>query len=481
MRDSRPLRRPVRAAVAILTLFLVGGCTNAPVDRAGGDAGRDVRVLTLGQFAAAPGPALEVWAGQVEALSGGSLRVEFKNDWRKHEAGFETGTLGDVRAGTLDVAVVGARVLDRFGVTSFHALLAPMLVDSQALQAKVFAAGIPDEMARHLEPAGVVGLGTLPGPMRKMLGVSKPFLRPSDFRDATVGIQDSVLTAKTFTTLGAVTKVVGPGAALTGLAGYEQQLGSIVGNHYVDAAQYVTANLNLWPRPQVIIASPATLRGLPGRQRRALEQAVDAARPVAEQVVQKEDGSSAATLCRDGMRLPTASPQDLRAMSAALGPVLDELEAEPGTAAWLERIRTVKAQLAARPDAQACPDERVAGIATPIPNGTYKREVIRGEAVPGCPPNTEFAEARWFYLLELDNGFVTEYSLSSTPGATPEVGWVGTYRVFRDRVDFSENQAGIVLSAAWTLDGKKLTLSDLKGGTCGDANVWTARPWTRVS
>ena len=472
-------RRPIRSAVLALTLLLIAGCAAAPVDRAGGHAARDVRVLTFGQFGVTPGPAVEAWAAQVKVLSNDALRIDFKNEWRAGRADFETATVDDVRNRTVDVAIVGARVFDLAGVTSFHALLAPMLVDSQGLQSKVFAAGVPDQMAEHLEPAGVLSLGTLPGPMRKVLGVSKPLLRPADFRGMVVGIQDSALTQRTFRALGAVPRPVAPAAALSGLDGYEQQLGSVVGNHYVDAAKYVTANLDLWPRPQVIITSPATLASLSTEEQHALRQAIVVARPVAQQTAQKEDNTSAPSLCRDGMSLPAASAEDLQELTAALAPVLDELAAEPGTRPWLEWIRSLKKELAVGADSQTCggPSAATVGTPTPIPDGTYRRTTITGEAVSGCKPNSEIYPADSYFLLKLKQGSVTLYSPSSTPGARPEVGWVGTYRVFRDRVDFSEASTGGVLSAAWALDGNRLTLSDLEGGACGDANVWIVAPW----
>jgi TRAP-type C4-dicarboxylate transport system substrate-binding protein len=417
----------------------------------------------------------------VKTLSGGSLRVEFKNEWQANRVDYETATVEDVRAGTLDIAMVGARVFDRVGVTSFHALLAPMLVDSQALQAKVFAAGIPDRMAEHLEPAGVVSLGTLPGPMRKMLGLNKPFLRPSDFAGAVIGIQDSALTARSLTALGAVPKPVGPGASLDGLDGYEQQLGSIVGNQYADAAKFVTANLDLWPRPQVVITSPALRDSLSAADRRALERAVLEARPVAEQTVQKEDGTSAAVLCRDGMKLPPASPANLQAFTTALAPVLDELAAEPSTGDWLEQIRSLKAQVAAAPDTQSCAGSDTDVAASPIPDGTYERVLIKGEAVPGCPPATGFTDPRSALRLVLHKGTVREYWLSSAPGAAPDLGWVGSYHVFRDRVEFTERSTAIQFSVAWSLAGKQLTLSDPRPLDCDGANVWVVRPWVRVS
>ncbi|MBI4944350.1 MAG: TRAP transporter substrate-binding protein DctP [Actinobacteria bacterium] len=463
-----------------MAMLLSAGCTATPVDRAGGSAARDVRVLTFGQFGVTPGPALEAWAAEVKALSGGALRIEFKNEWQANRVDYETATVEDVRAGTVDIAMVGARVFDRVGVTSFQALLAPMLVDSQALQARVFAAGIPDRMAEHLEPSGVVSLGTFPGPMRKMLGVNKSLVRPSDFAGAVIGIQDSELTARALTALGAVPKPVGPGASLDGLDGYEQQLGSIVGNQYADAAKYVTANLDLWPRPQVIITSPNLRDSLPAAERRALESAVVETRPVAEQSVQKEDGTSAALLCRDGMKLPPASARDLRAFDRAFAPLLDELAGEPATGAWLEQIRSLKAQVAAAPDTHTCEGAVTEPVASSILDGTYERVQIRGEAVPGCPPATDFTDPRSALRLVLRNGTVREYWLSSAPGAQPDLGWVGSYQVFRDRIEFTERSTVIQFTVAWSLKGKRLNLTDLRPFVCGDANVWVVRPWVRV-
>lgn len=479
MRDPRPLRRPVRNVVIGVVLLLGGGCAASPVDRAGGDAARPERVLTLGQFGVGPGPAVQAWADRVKTLSAGSLRIEFKNEWRAHQADFETVTVDDVRARRVDMAVVGARVFDRVGVTSFHALLAPMLVDSQELQSKVFATGIPDEMAQHLERAGVIGLGTLPGPMRKMLGVSKPFLRPADFAGAVVGIQDSALTARTMRALGAVPKAVAPAASLTGLDGYEQQLGSVVGNHYVDAAKYVTANLDLWPRPQVFITSAAVLASLSEQERSALRLAIQTARPVAERAAREEDQTSGAPLCRDGMRLPAASAQDLREVTTALDPVLRELAAEPGTNTWLREIQDLKAGLAAEPDSAGCSPQPTVPANSRL-NGTYERVFAHDEAFPGCHPNDPVVEKPGMrFQIVLHDGNVQEYFL--VPGVAPDLGWNGPYHVFRDRIDFGVPKTEGAFSVAWTLEGKTLTLSDMKPFTCGDANVWILRAWTKVA
>ena len=67
------------------------------------------------------------------------------------------------------------------GVTDFQALLAPFAVDSHDLQKAVFEAGIPDEMLAGVDSAGVQGIGVLPGPMRKVLGIDHAFVSPDDF------------------------------------------------------------------------------------------------------------------------------------------------------------------------------------------------------------------------------------------------------------------------------------------------------------
>ena len=95
-------------------------------DRAGGDADQDVTVLTFAQpNDGEPPEALLLWADQVSDLSDGSLEIEFENGWRLGEPAYESATVDDIRAGKADLGWVGARALDRAGITSFQALLAP--------------------------------------------------------------------------------------------------------------------------------------------------------------------------------------------------------------------------------------------------------------------------------------------------------------------------------------------------------------------
>ena len=124
--DGHP--RPVCSARGL------AGCETR--DRAGGGADRDVTVLSFAQpNDGEPPEPLVLWADRVSDLSDGSLQIEFENGWRLGEPAYESATIDDVRAGKADLTWVGARALDRAGITSFQALLAPLLVDSQELQA----------------------------------------------------------------------------------------------------------------------------------------------------------------------------------------------------------------------------------------------------------------------------------------------------------------------------------------------------------
>ena len=77
----------------------------------------------------------------------------------------------DVEAGKADLGWAGSRAFDNVGVQSFDALHAPLLIDNYPLEHKVLESPLCHEMLEGLEPVGLVGIGILPGPMRKPLGV----------------------------------------------------------------------------------------------------------------------------------------------------------------------------------------------------------------------------------------------------------------------------------------------------------------------
>jgi TRAP-type C4-dicarboxylate transport system substrate-binding protein len=467
----------IAAGVAALTLLL-GGCVAQASDRAGGDAGRTARVLTLAQANDDVPAQLRAWADEVARLSQGTLRIEFKQRWRRGQASAEEGVIKDVAKGKADLAWVGARAFDRVGIPSFQPLLAPMLIDSQALQARIFSDGTTATMAKAIDSPRLVGVGVLPGPLRKMLGVTEPFLRPADFAGQAVGLQDGGVAASTLRALGAQPKGLPSGARLTGVDAYEQQLSSIWGNHYELVAGYVTANLNLWPRPLVLFAGRTVMRSLTARQRTALREAVRSSMSTALRESRSEDADAVPQLCRAGMTFPVASPADLQQLRDAVEPVYDALRASPQVGAVLNHIQAAKTRLGAPADSLSCPADQATGgtgsSSPDIPDGTYE-VTLTDEEASRCPGDAGIHGG--VQVLQLRAGQVRQGERLAADGGPLDLGWLGSYRVFRDRFELHEASTGGVMTALWSFDGRRLTLSDLKNGECGDETVWTTHPW----
>ncbi len=366
------------AGFAIPLTLAMAGCGEA-TDKAGGSEPAETVVLTLANNNDGPPTQLSAWAEEVEALSDGALRIEFKSNWRLDEPDQETGTIEDVQNAEVDMAWVGARAFDSVGVTSFQALVAPMLVDSYDLQAAVFDAGIPGRMLESVEAVGLAGIGVLPGPMRKMLGVSQPFVTPADFAGQVVGTSGGRLAEQTLELLGAVPRMVPAQTALDGLDALEYQLSAIFGNNYQEAAGYVTGNLNMWPRPLVLFMNAERFDALTTEQRDILRDAATATVGPAMVASRGEDTEAGPNLCRSTMEVVEASPSELAELGTALEPLYAELEADPDTKAFLDEIRTVKEDTAAEPESLNCTDaESETSAVTPI-DGSYETSFSKAE------------------------------------------------------------------------------------------------------
>jgi TRAP-type C4-dicarboxylate transport system substrate-binding protein len=479
-------RKTLTTVTLVLTALTAVGCDAQ--DRAGGGADDEATVLTFAQPNDQEPPAqLTAWAEQVSELSDGSLEIQFENGYLLGRATYETETLRDVQEGDVDLAWVGARAFDRVGLTSFQALLAPLLVDSHDLQARVFEEGIPAEMLAEVGE-GVTGVGVLPGPMRKVLGVTGPFVRPADFHGATVGMQDSGIAETTFSALGAASEALPSGAQdLSSVDAYEQQVASIWGNQYQQKAHHLTGNLNLWPRPLVLVANDEVFDALAPDQQEALLAAGEAAVPEALDAARVEDQEFVKELCDTGLQVDEASAAQLSSFADALEPVYDELRQEPSTAEWLDRITALKAQVAAPPDTMTCTSDGTSSADGPLPDGTYRTTLTVADVAAGCQPGDPGAEPllgreQVDRVLEfvVDGASInqTEYPVGR-PGEL-EQGWAGSYRVFRDRFELMETGQTEPLTMSWSLEGRRLVLSDMRTDFCDHKTIWTSNPWTLV-
>src|SRR5215831_21395132 len=244
----------VRLVVVLAVLAVMAGCESSGFNKAGDSQARHPVVLRLANFNGSTGE-LDGFTRNVWRLSYGTMRIHVKYRWRYGQVKAETGLIGDVRAGKVDLGVVGSRAWDSVGVNGFRALGAPLLIDSYALQDRVLRSPMTGQMLAELRPLGLVGIGVLPGPLRKPLGITRPLLKPADYAGLKIGAQQSLVADATMNALGATPVRFPVAAPITGFGAAEEHISAIQGNQYDKVGKYLTANVNLWPRPLVVFAN----------------------------------------------------------------------------------------------------------------------------------------------------------------------------------------------------------------------------------
>jgi TRAP-type C4-dicarboxylate transport system substrate-binding protein len=445
-------RRLIPAVLLALTLCGTA-CSQLP-DRAGGGVAQDVKVLTFADTAGSRPTYFDQWANEVQRRSGNTLRIDFSDRWRDGDPGYESGAIRDVQDGTVDGAAVGARVLDRLGVTSFQAMLAPLLIDSYELQARVFADGIPQEMLKGVDSLGVVGLGVIPVGMRRVLGVDTSFTNVDAFRKKKIATQDSAVVEASYKALGASPEATAGGVSLDGFDGIEAVVPTMASVHYEQKAHYLAANVNLWPRPWVFLIDKKVYEALTAEQRSAL---TEAAGPIASQQLQQAapaDDEAMKVLCAADVKISTASESELRALEAAVAPVRRAIAAQsPESKAWLQKIQDLKLQIAAPPTTASCGGQatRPANAKAELPEGTYTRYLTQKE-FGSCPGQVEAGPPAGVWKLAFNKGLLTK---SGPDGETQTF----TYNAFRGR--FNAHDIDFDIYAAFTVKGKQLRFTDM--------------------
>src|SRR6476646_5081495 len=138
----RMMGERIGVAVGLLVcLTLMLACTGA-VDRAGG--ARTPRPVVLHVLNTRRGEEAQPFLAKVAELSKGALRLVVDTEWHSDSVTGEVDAVHAVESGQADLAIVPARAWHGLGVTSFDALIAPLAVDSYALQQKVLGSEIPD-------------------------------------------------------------------------------------------------------------------------------------------------------------------------------------------------------------------------------------------------------------------------------------------------------------------------------------------------
>jgi TRAP-type transport system periplasmic protein len=414
---------------------------------------------------------LQQFADGAATATGGTVTIEVKQRVHGGDPAYESAIIDDVAAGTYDLGWVAPRPWHAKGVTSFDALMAPFLVDSHALQRAVLESDLQQEMLAGLEGTGLVGLGILPGPLRRVATAADGFRAPGDLRGKVVGIQDADIAARTFEALGASTKNLPSGGTLDGADAVEQQLGSMVGNRYHQALPHVTVDLALWPRSVILFANKARFDSLSAEQQTAL-------RGVATQLLgstiakeEAEDTLAVAQLCADGANIVIAGTDAAAALQTAVRPVYVELEKDATTAAMLKRIAEMKAGIPTATSTTACPSQPASPgsqTAGGFPEGTYEARLSCDEL-----------EAYWADHPELtvEDRFPCPVVMGFT---LKDDKWVETdghpwpFSFFGDHVQLD------YFTMRWSWDGTQVTFSEISGGEPGDGQAWTTQPFVKL-
>jgi hypothetical protein len=374
------------------------------------------------------------------------------------------------------------------GVTAFDALQAPLLIDSHALEQAVLSGPLVPRMLRGLKRLDVVGLGVLPGPMRKPLGAS-PLVRPEDYRGKTLAISRSRVAEQTLDALGARSAEIPAQGSIEGYDGVEQQITSIQGNLYDRVGHYLTANVNLWPRPLVLFMNQKAFDALSDRQRAALRDAGRDVLTATLGVDRHDEAEAAGTLCRRGLRFVTATDDDLAALRRAVQPVYDRLDRDAQTKDAIAQITAMRGEVSAtaRSEAPTCaPTSQTSGAAKPTPiDGVYRLDTTREEsrAVGETDPVSE-NYGRWRFVFDRGQLYYTQ----SAEGASR---WTrATYTVKGNILEYTvtayggeaphgaAEKTGEVLTFRWSRYRDRLTLGPVKGKI--SPMNFRMKPWRRI-
>jgi len=447
-----PVPIPLALTAAAMCAAVIAGCGGS--SKAGpGPANVHPIVLHMSNQLEDQQP-LEIYARQVDRLTHGAVRIDVGSNAYRGQPDAEQRIVADVRDGRAQMGWVGSRVLDALGDHLFAPLTAPLLIDSYALEQRVMEQpALIGPMVGSLRSLGVVGLGVLPGVMRRVLGINGPIRRPEDLHGQVVGIAKSDLSAQSVRALGAVPRTLGPMAPDTGLSALESQLDAIYGNLYFTQMSAVTADLALWPRPLVLIVNPSVFARLTGEERSALR---DAARQVVPQFTawaRADDAAGLRGLCRAHVAFVRA---DLPAFRAALRPVYDGLPHAP-----VAQIESLRRGTTGDPALSCGATHGSAGRVRAVLDGVFGKTITPGQAHSDVPENFgtfvrvfdhgRFALTQhspkscyWAYgryvldgsritFINRDGGGITPTNAGAKPGETVSLRW----RLFRDELSLT--------------------------------------------
>jgi len=463
-RESIPKVVAVRLVCLALPALALAAAGCAGGTKAGGADRHPTIVLTIANHPNDDSD-LKEYIAAVSRLSEGSIKLELREGWRAQNVDYARGTVNDVRADKVDLAKLDVRSLDELGVDGFQALSAPFLVDGFSLEDQLLAGGLPGAMLPSVSRLHVKGLALLPGELQRPFGLARRLLKPSDYRDAVIGITPSILASRTFRALGASPREYRPGELVPYVfAGAELGLATLAGNSYDTEGSSLTANVSFWPDMFLVVANRQVLAKLTPGERKILQKAGSEALAPAIARLRNDDRVETDILCQGGrMSFVTATQPELASLRAAVHPVYAQLKRNARTRSFIGEIEAMKRRSSpeqAIPCAAPPPPQK----ATTLLDGIWEMTASSAVAVDDADIG--------HYRMILRRGRQELFHLSPPT-------WSGSavFSVRGDRAFFrSPDGYGVY---RWNLFRDTLTFQYVRGKEEGAPNL-TFAPWHRV-
>jgi TRAP-type C4-dicarboxylate transport system substrate-binding protein len=495
--ERRRNRPPLRllAGASLAALLLVTGCSGKAggVDKAGGPV--TAAPINL-KTANTRGEEAQPFLDELAKVSGGALQLTAEPGFRGATKSIEVGALQAVQSGHADIAIVPTRAYAFVGVTSFDALLAPMLVDNMELQQQVINDSVASEMLDGVKSAGFAGIGVLPGPIRLPSGVSRPLIGPATYSGARIAYSPSPVAMQSLEALGAIpVEAAFDGQDVNGFDGIELQAKAVAENQYDGVVRSITANVGLWPRSIGIVANAGSWAKLTEAQRGWL---VQAAKDAVEETASRQAGAEdIANMCRrDKVKIISASKDQIALLRRAVTPVHDSLRGNQETAAYLDRIQAIKDRLGSTESGQPIDCAALTGHprSTNSPansdsklDGNYILSITEKELAAGEPTETPIAENWGKFRLVLDHG-----RFASTQYNEQACTWnYGSYKITGTTIELTFaggggkgpnnafNKPGEVFDYGVSLYHNSMKWSQVPNAV--SPTGWTVKPWHRDS
>jgi TRAP-type C4-dicarboxylate transport system substrate-binding protein len=215
-------------------------------------------------------------------------------------------------------------------------------------------------MPKATAKVGLVGLAIHEGGLRKPIGAKQPLDSPADFKGKTIRVPESDVLQTGMRALGAdpsaipVTDIYAAMRDGT-VDGMEANLGLVQTLKLYEVAKYITANVNLWPFPTVLVMNQAKFDALTPDQQKIIKDAAAKVPGFSIDFLLKPS-QLPKTLCSEGMKFSIASAADVAAFGKVATAETAALAAKNATTkGYIDQIEKLKSALGPAPAPAALP------------------------------------------------------------------------------------------------------------------------------